>query len=108
MEFLVEFKLTIPQDADPADVDARRQAETAASAQLARAGQLVRLWTVSRSPGRWRGIGLYRADSESEMKALLRALPLHDWMQVTVTALEAHPNDPTPAPASDLTARPGG
>jgi muconolactone delta-isomerase len=108
MEFLVEFKLTIPQDADPADVDARRQAETAASAQLARAGQLVRLWTVSRSPGRWRGIGLYRADSESEMEALVLALPLHDWMQVTVTALEAHPNDPTPAPGSDLAARPGG
>jgi len=38
MEFLVEFQLTIPQDADPAEVDARKQAETAASAELARAG----------------------------------------------------------------------
>jgi muconolactone D-isomerase len=101
MEFLVEFQLTIPEDTDPADVDARRQAETAASAELARAGQLVRLWTVSKSPGRWRGMGLYRANSRSEMDALLRALPLHDWMQVTVTTLEAHPNDPTPVPASD-------
>jgi muconolactone delta-isomerase len=36
------------------------------------------------------------------MDELLHALPLHDWMQVTVTALEAHPNDPTPVPASDL------
>jgi muconolactone D-isomerase len=106
MEFLVEFRLTIPQDVDPADVDARRRAETAASAELARAGHLVRLWTISRSPGRWRGIGLYRADGKSEMDELLRALPLHDWMQVTVTALEAHPNDPTPTPASDLGAHP--
>jgi len=38
MEFLVEFQLTIPQEADPAEVDARKQAETAASAELARAG----------------------------------------------------------------------
>lgn len=104
MEFLVEFQLTIPQEADPAEVDARKQAETAASAELARAGQLVRLWTVSKSPGRWRGMGLYRADSKSRMEALLRALPLYDWMQVTVTALEAHPNDPALAPGSDRAA----
>jgi muconolactone D-isomerase len=106
MEFLVEFRLTIPQETDPAVVEARRQAETAASAELARAGKLMRLWTVSRSPGRWQGMGLYRADSKSEMDALLRALPLHDWMQVTVTPLEAHPNDPAPAPASGLAASP--
>ena len=104
MEFLVEFQLTIPQQADPADVDARKQAETAASAELARAGQLVRLWTLSKSPGRWRGMGLYRADSESSMDAVLRGLPLYDWMKVTVTALEAHPNDPALAPRSDPTA----
>ena len=104
MEFLVEFQLTIPDAIDPAEVDARRKAEAAASAELARAGQLVRLWTVSRSPGRWRGIGLYRANSRREMDALLGALPLHDWMRVTVTALEAHPNDPSPAPVSDLAA----
>jgi muconolactone delta-isomerase len=108
MEFLVEFHLTIPPETDPAVVDARRQAETAASAQLAQAGKLVRLWTVSRSPGRWRGMGLYRADSKSEMDALLRALPLHEWMRVAVTALEAHPNDPTPEPASDVAASPSG
>jgi muconolactone delta-isomerase len=36
------------------------------------------------------------------MDELLHALPLHDWMRVTVTALEAHPNDPTPPPAGDL------
>ena len=101
MEFLVEFHLTIPPETDPAVVDARRQAETAASAELARAGRLVRLWTVSRSPGRWRGIGLYRANSKNEMDVLLRALPLHDWMHLTLTTLEAHPNDPAPAPVSD-------
>ena len=28
------------------------------------------------------------------MDGLLRALPLYEWMRVTVTPLEPHPNDP--------------
>jgi muconolactone D-isomerase len=39
-------------------------------------------------------IGLYRADSEAELDGLLAALPLANWLHVTVTPLEAHPNDP--------------
>ena len=53
-------------------------------------------------------MGLYRADSKSRMEALLRALPLDDWMQVTLTALEAHPNDPALAPASNRAANTSG
>jgi hypothetical protein len=37
---------------------------------------------------------LYRAESEADMDGLLRALPLYEWMRVTVTPLEPHPNDP--------------
>ena len=39
-------------------------------------------------------LGLYRAESEAELDGLLRALPLYEWMTVTVTGLERHPNDP--------------
>jgi muconolactone D-isomerase len=39
-------------------------------------------------------VGLYRADSGAQLDDLLRALPLYDWMRVTVTPLEPHPNDP--------------
>jgi muconolactone D-isomerase len=39
-------------------------------------------------------IGPYRADSEAELDGLLAALPLADRLRVTVTPLEAHPNDP--------------
>jgi muconolactone D-isomerase len=100
MEFLVEFDLTIPEEAAEADVAARTEAEGAASSELARAGHLERLWTVSRAPSRWRGLGLYRADDEAEMDALLRALPLYDWMDVMVTPLEAHPHDPGSEPSA--------
>ena len=36
-------------------------------------------------------IGLYRADSEAELDGLLAALPLADWLHVTVTPLERAP-----------------
>ena len=39
-------------------------------------------------------IGLYAADSEAELDGLLGALPLAEWMQVTVIPLAPHPNDP--------------
>ena len=39
-------------------------------------------------------MGLYRADSKTQLAGLLGALPLHEWMHVTVTRLEPHPNDP--------------
>ena len=42
-------------------------------------------------------LGLYRTDSEAELDGLLAALPLADWLRVTVTPLEAHPNDPATA-----------
>jgi muconolactone D-isomerase len=98
MEFLVKFDLNIPEGATENEVVARTEAEGAASAELARAGHLERLWTVSRAPGRWRGLGLYSASDEAEMNALLGALPLHDWMDVAVTPLEAHPHDPGSEP----------
>jgi hypothetical protein len=50
----------------------RESAETAASAHLGR-----------------------RADSEAQLDVLLGARPLSVWMQITVTPLEPHPNDPT-------------
>jgi len=40
---------------------------------------------------------VYRADSEAELAGLLGALPLADWLRVTVTPLEAHANDPAEA-----------
>jgi muconolactone delta-isomerase len=37
---------------------------------------------------------LYSAEDEEQLDGLLSALPLDDWMRVTVTPLEAHPHDP--------------
>jgi hypothetical protein len=38
----------------------------------------------------------HRADGRAQLAGPLGALPLYDWMIVTVTRLEPHPNDPLP------------
>ena len=94
MEFLVEFQSHIPNGTPESEVNARYKAEADASAELAREGHLLRLWRPPAAPGERKALGLYRADSEAQLDNLLDALPLHDWMQVTVTPLESHPSDP--------------
>jgi muconolactone D-isomerase len=94
MEFLVEFEVHVPGAAPASEIDARYRAEASAAARLVDDGHLVRLWKPPAAPGENKALGLYRADSEAQLAGLLRALPLYDWMYVTITPLEAHPNDP--------------
>ena len=94
MEYLVEFHINVPEGTPEAEVSDREQAEAAAAARLAADGDLVRLWKRTVAPGETNALGLYRADSKTELGALLGALPLYEWMSVTVTPLEHHPNDP--------------
>jgi muconolactone delta-isomerase len=102
MEFLVEFDVRIPDGAAESEVRERVGAEATAAAGLARQGHLVRLWKPPVAPGESKALGLYRADSESQLDGLLGALPLTGWMQMTVTPLEPHPNDPPPLRAGNF------
>lgn len=95
MEFLVEFDIHVPEGSPESEVDQRVSAEAAASAKLGREGHLVRLWRPPVAPGETKALGLYRAESEAELDGLLGALPLTGWMQIRVTPLEPHPNDPS-------------
>jgi muconolactone delta-isomerase len=96
-EFMVEFEVNIPDGTPDSEVKDREDAEATAAARLVDEGHLVRVWKVHVAPGETRILGLYRADSEPELARLLSALPLHEWMRVTVTPLERHPNDPEAA-----------
>jgi muconolactone D-isomerase len=89
MEFLVEFEIDVPADTPEADVMQREREEAAAAARLAEDGHLLRVWN---GPGAV--VGLYRADSDAQLRCLLDALPLREWTDVTITALAPHPNDP--------------
>jgi muconolactone D-isomerase len=98
MEFLVEFEIDVPEGTPASEVEARESAEAAAAARLVDEGHLVRVWKRAVAPGETTTVlGLYRADSEAQLADLLGALPLYDWMQISVTALEPHPNDPAAA-----------
>jgi len=94
MEFLVEFDIHVPEGTPRAEVEQRTKAEAAATAELAREGHLVRVWRPPVAPGERKALGLYRADSKAQLGGLLGALPLSDWMQISVTPLQPHPNDP--------------
>ena len=69
----------------------------------------MRLWKPSDPPGEGKTIGLYRAEDGAELERLFRALPIYEWMRVTVTPLGQHPNDPATArtTADQVTARAG-
>jgi muconolactone delta-isomerase len=94
MEFLVEFDVEVPDGTSETEVERRKRAEAVAAAGLAAEGHLLRLWRPTAAAGDPTAVGLYAADSRSQLDALLRALPLADWMQVTVVPLAPHPNDP--------------
>jgi muconolactone delta-isomerase len=102
MEFLVEFEIRVPDGTSESELTARVNAEAQASADLAREGNLMRLWTPPVAPGERKAVGLYRAESEERLGALLRALPFNSWMQTVVTPLETHPNDPTKRGANNF------
>jgi muconolactone delta-isomerase len=94
LEFLVDLDVHVPPGTPQSEVRDRQKAESAAAAKLAADGHLVRLWRRPRVGDGATALGLYRADSEAHLDALLSNLPLADWLRVTVTPLESHPNDP--------------
>ena len=94
MEFLVEFIITIPGDEPQPEIEQRMAGETTRVAELAAQGHAVRVWKPLPEDGRRRALGLYRAASGEELEAILDSLPLRPWMEISVTALAEHPNDP--------------
>ena len=97
MEFLVEFEVNVPDGAPVAEVKDRESAEGSAAAKLVNEGHLVRVWNRPAAAGNTTVVGLYRADSEAQLDGLLGALPIYEWMHITVTPLQPHPNDPAGA-----------
>jgi muconolactone delta-isomerase len=96
MEFLVEFEVNIPKGTSETEVRDRERAEALAAARLVDEGHLLRVWKLAAAPGD-KILGLYCASDETELDGLLGALPLYDWMHVTITPLAPHPNDPAVA-----------
>lgn len=99
MEFLVEFDIRVPDGTSEIEVDERERAEASAAAKLAREGHVERIWNRAATDRESTVLGLYRAEDAAQLDQLLRELPLRDWMNVVVTPLKEHPNDPAAAGA---------
>ena len=68
---------TVPEGTSPGKVDELHAAEAVRTAELAKAGHLVRLWRPPLGPGEWRSIGLFRAADEAKLREVLTSLSLH-------------------------------
>jgi muconolactone D-isomerase len=90
MEFLVEFEVNVPDGTPESEVKNRERAEASAAAKLVDEGHLLRVWKRPVAPDETKILGLYSADSTTQLDGLLAALPLYEWMQITVTPLEPH------------------
>jgi muconolactone D-isomerase len=100
MDYLVEFLIDIPQGTPSADVDRLSHAEADRVDALAREGHALRVWRPLPDDGRWRAVGLYRADDDAALQAILESLPLYPWMTISVRTLALHPNDPARLPGA--------
>jgi muconolactone D-isomerase len=94
MDYLIDFTTTVPDGTSTAEVEERSTGEGTRVAELAEQGHALRVWKPIPDDGRWRAIGLYRADDDAELQTILESLPLYPWMEITITPLGEHPNDP--------------
>jgi muconolactone D-isomerase len=94
MDYLVDFTLTVPEGTPASELEQRTTGEEIRVAELAAQGRALRVWKPLPDDGRARAIGLYRAADDTELQAILASLPLWPWMEISVTPLAEHPNDP--------------
>jgi muconolactone delta-isomerase len=90
-DYLTAFDIAIPAGTPGPVVEDTEAREAECARELAAQGHLLRLWQL---PGRSRVLGLWRASGPAELQAMLRSLPLDQWMTVQTTALSSHPSDP--------------
>lgn len=93
-EFLITMAVSVPPGTPPAQVDDTLSREARRARELAAQGHLRRLWSLPAEAGARRALGLWQANSDTEMAAIVDALPLRPWMTVETVPLTPHPNDP--------------
>jgi muconolactone delta-isomerase len=94
VDYLVTMTTHVPEGTSDGDVQDMRTREAARSRDLVAQGHLLRLWRPPLKPGEWRTLGLFSADSGSQLEEVLRSMPLRVWRSDGVAPLMPHPNDP--------------
>lgn len=91
MEFLLRIKVTFPPDGDPEEKARRIAAEGVRARELAAQGIIKRVWRI---PGQWANYGIWEAPDATTIHDAVISLPMWPYLEVEVTPLAAHPNDP--------------
>jgi len=96
VEFLVEIEIRLPTDLGERERADLIEAEFAQGRLMAQAGHLRAIWRI---PGRRANLGIWAAADASALHEALSGLPMWPYMDITVTALAAHPlSDACPGP----------
>jgi muconolactone D-isomerase len=95
MEFLVTLTTNPPAGTSAEQIEETKAREAVRAGELAAAGSIERQWRPPLQPGEWKALGLWRADSEAELREKISTLALYPWFSdIEIVALSPHPNDP--------------
>ena len=89
MLFHCQMEVLLPPDMPPEEVADLRSREKAVAQEFQRQGKWPHLWRVA---GRAANISIIDAADADELHAILTALPLFPWLDITVTPLAKHPS----------------
>jgi muconolactone delta-isomerase len=94
VEFLITMTITVPDRVPEATVAQAEAREATRARELAGQGHLMRLWALPARQGESRTLGLWSADDQGALQAVVESLPLYNWMTVQTVPLSPHPSDP--------------
>ena len=101
-EFFVTFTPAAPAGTPAADLADAAAREAVRAGELARQGQLVRLWQLPAEGGVSSALGLWRAADAAELQAIVQALPQYPYLRTETTPLTPHPSDPAASGSRSL------
>lgn len=93
-ESLVTMFLMVPSDAPREDVDQTTARQSLRIRELARHGNVVRMWALPAAADGPAALALWRARDPGELMAELESLPLAEWMTIEISPLSPHRDDP--------------
>jgi muconolactone D-isomerase len=87
-DFLVQVRVQLPPDIDPARRAELLGAELVRGRELVASGVIYRIWRV---PGAIANVAIWRAPNATVLHDLLTSLPMFAYADISVSALAAHP-----------------
>ena len=89
MLFHVRMDVNIPKDMPVEQANEIKAVEKAYSQQLQQQGKWRHIWRIT---GQYSNISIFDVESNEELHTILQGLPLYQYMQIEVMALNRHPS----------------